>query len=156
MPRDVRRLILLDTDVVMLRDVRELYAEFERFGTAAVSVANEQSRLYGKMEGKNGGVQLLDLAAMRASAKYNGILDFVGTGRDGRRIGYLGDQTLYTFLANDHPDLFYKLPCEWNRQISAHFGFSNASVHACPRRCGILHANFQPFKCVAWMMQAKP
>ena len=37
-----------------------------------------------------------------------------------------------------------------------HFGFHNATVHSCPRKCGILHANFQPFKCVAKMMQASP
>lgn len=139
-PPDVKRMLLLDTDVVMLRDVSELYAEFAAFGTAVVGVGNEQSLLYqrgsgGKLEGKNGGVQLLDLQGMRDSPQYGAILDRVASGRDGRRIGYLGDQTLYTFLAADYPALFYKLPCEWNRQISMHFGFRNASVHDCPRRC---------------------
>jgi len=157
MPRDVERLILLDTDVVMVRDVRDLFAEFGRFGTSVLGIANEQSNLYGKGgEGKNGGVQLLDLGAMRAEPQYDAVLDFVASGRDGRRIGYLGDQTLYSFLAPDFPHLFYRLPCEWNRQISMHFGFHNATVHHCPRRCGILHANYQPFKCVAKLMQASP
>ena len=157
MPREVERLILLDTDIVMVRDVRELFAEFGRFGTSVLGVGNEQSNLYGKGgEGKNGGVQLLDLNAMREEPQYDAVLDYVASGHDGRRIGYLGDQTLYSFLATDFPHLFYRLPCEWNRQISMHFGFKNETVHACPRRCGILHANYQPFKCVAKMMQASP
>ena len=133
---DVERLILLDTDIVMVRDVRDLFAEFGSFGTAVLGVGNEQSNLYGKGgEGKNGGVQLLDLKAMRAEPQYDAVLDYVASGRDGRRIGYLGDQTLYSFLAPDYPHLFYRLPCEWNRQISMHFGFGNATVHHCPRRC---------------------
>jgi len=93
---------------------------------------------------------------MRASVEYSMLLDKVATGKDGRRIGYLGDQTLYAYLFALRPDLFHQLPCEWNRQISGHFGFHNSSVHECPRRCGILHANFQPFKCIAWMLQAEP
>ena len=157
MPADVTRLILLDTDIVMVRDVRDLFAEFGRFGSAVLGVGNEQSNLYGKGgEGKNGGVQLLDLKAMRTEPQYDALLDYVATGKDGRRIGYLGDQTLYSFLAPDFPHLFYRLPCEWNRQISMHFGFSNATVHSCPRRCGILHANYGPFKCVARLLQASP
>lgn len=31
--------------------------------------------------------------------------------------GHLGDQDLYTLVAFDHPDLFYVLPCGWNRQL---------------------------------------
>ena len=154
---DVERLILLDTDVVMVRDVRELYAEFDNFGTAVLGVGNEQSNLYGKGgAGKNGGVQLLNLAAMRREPLYDAVLDRVASGKDGRRIGYLGDQTLYSYIAMDYPFLMHRLPCEWNRQISMHFGFKNATVHSCPQRCGILHANFGPFKCVAKLLQASP
>ena len=157
LPRDVKRLILLDTDVVMVRDVRELHAEFRAFGTAVLGVGNEQSNLYGKGgAGKNGGVQLLDLEGMRREPLYDAVLDRVASGTDGRRIGYLGDQTLYSYIAMDYPFLMHRLPCEWNRQISMHFGFRNETVHSCPRRCGILHANFGPFKCVAKLLQASP
>jgi hypothetical protein len=157
MPADVDRLILLDTDIVMVRDVRELFAHFDNFGTAVLGVGNEQSNLYGHNgEGKNGGVQLLHISRMRSVPQYDAILDRVATGADGRRIGYLGDQTLYSYLAQDFRHLFYRIPCEWNRQISMHFGFHNATVHQCANRCGILHANYGPFKCVAKMMQASP
>jgi hypothetical protein len=29
----------------------------------------------------------------------------------------LGDQDVYTLLSFEHPDLFYRLPCVWNRQL---------------------------------------
>ncbi len=160
-PEDVRRLILLDTDVAVLRDLGALYAQFGAFGTAVVGIANEQTLLYQRdsswrLTGKNGGVQLLDLQRMRRSSSYARALDRVASGEDGRQIGYLGDQTLYTWLAVDYPRLFHTLPCEWNRQLSMQFGFDNASVHACPRRCGIAHANYAPFKCIARTLQADP
>ena len=67
------------------------------------------------------------------------------------------DQTLYTQIAGGRwSELIYTLPCEWNRQISMQFGFGNRTIHACPRRCAILHANYKPLKCVAGMMQANP
>jgi len=156
-PQDVQRVIVLDTDVVVLRDIGELWAEFDRFGTAMVGIANEQSNLYHNHAiGKNGGVQLLDLAKMRASQRYADALDLYASGSDRRYIGYLGDQTLYSFMAWSHADLLYQLPCEWNRQLSMQFGFRNASVHSCPRRCGLLHANFGVLKCVANVMQSDP
>ncbi|KAK7085267.1 Xyloside xylosyltransferase 1, partial [Halocaridina rubra] len=31
--------------------------------------------------------------------------------------GHLGDQDLYTLIAFDYPELFYTLPCGWNRQL---------------------------------------
>ncbi|KAL1529306.1 hypothetical protein AB1Y20_000260 [Prymnesium parvum] len=154
-PRDVKQVIVLDTDVVVVRDIAELWAQFRHFGTAVLGVANEQSNLYhGTSIGKNGGVQLLDLEKMRNSQRYAEALDYYASGP--RYIGYLGDQTLYSFMAVSHSDLLFQLPCEWNRQLSMQFGFRNATVHACPRRCGLLHANFGILKCVATVMQSDP
>uniref|UniRef100_A0A7S0PZA7 Hexosyltransferase n=1 Tax=Coccolithus braarudii TaxID=221442 RepID=A0A7S0PZA7_9EUKA len=167
--QDVKRIIVLDTDVVVIRPISELWAQFDHFGDAMIGIAYEQSRLYvdqhGKNYGTNGGVQLLDLEKMRASKRYAEALDWLASGigqsqhgnANGRYyIGYLGDQTLYSYLAKSHPDLLYRLPCEWNRQLSMHFSTRNASVHACPQPCGVLHANFGPLKCVAGIMQSNP
>jgi len=103
--------------------------------------------------GKNGGVQLLDLTRMRASDDYNAALDYFGRGKSAKRIGYLGDQTLYTHMEAMWPALFYQLGCEWNRQLSPQFGYANATVHRCERQCAILHANAKQLKCVAATMQ---
>jgi hypothetical protein len=99
MPLDVRKLIVLDTDVAVLRDIQSLWAEFNLFGDALIGLVNEQNNLYQKESnwkaiGKNGGIQLLDLEAMRTSVAYASALDLVASGQPGLRIGYLGDQTL--------------------------------------------------------------
>ena len=136
-PTYVQRLIVLDSDVVMIRDVRELYAQFDKFGSAVLGISSEQSKIFKDIDGKNGGVQLHDISRMRRSIEYNALLDEHASGRAGKRIGFLGDQTLYTYLAGQRPDLFYKLPCEWNRQISMHFGFRDPK--ACRGELGTLN-----------------
>jgi len=72
----VRQLILLDTDTVVLRPIAELWRHFSHFGGAVLGVANEQTNMYQRASGwteigKNGGVQLLNLHAMRTSTEYN-------------------------------------------------------------------------------------
>lgn len=159
LPESIDRLLLLDTDVVIVRPLSELWSEFSQFNpTAVIGIGPEQSTLYErasgwKMKGKNGGVQLLHLARMRASSRYNAELDWYASGMAGVKLGYLGDQTLYTHLAYEAPELFHQVGCEWNRQLSSHFGFANASVHTCERPCGLMHANDGRYKCIAWQMQ---
>lgn len=159
LPASVDRLLLLDTDVVIIRPLSELWAVFAQFSpTAVIGIAPEQSNMYEedsnwKMKGRNGGVQLLHLGRMRASPKYTPQLDRYASGMAGVKLGYLGDQTLYTHLAYEVPELFHQVGCEWNRQLSSHFGFTNASVHACARPCGLMHVNDRRFKCIAWQMQ---
>ena len=161
---EVGRAVLFDTDVVVLRDLRDLLAEWQRDAPhALIGISDEQSRYYqkgsaGRLIGKNGGVQLLNLGAMRASTAYSSALDRYATGRDGRWIGWLGDQTLYTMLAADpqYSHLMYRVGCEWNRQLNTLFGW-DASVHSCPRRCGIMHANnANTIRCIAPLMQSNP
>lgn len=128
-------------------------------------------------------MQLLDLAAMRASQLYKTALERAASGRDAHaggwfKAGLLGDQTLYTFFAADYPGkLVHALPCQWNRQLGSdfqqsnrhadhfnvslradapRFGFTNRTVHACPHRCALLHANLRPLKCIARFMHANP
>lgn len=98
----------------------------------------------------------MDLERMRGSKAYALALDRWASGAVQRRIGLLGDQSLYTQLTGSHPRLFHTLGCEWNRQLSMHFGFGNATTHRCPRRCGLLHANWRPAKCIAHLFQRNP
>ena len=85
LPPSVRRVLVLDTDVVMIRPLAELWGQFARFGPEAVlGLVAEQSSLYpGNAIGKNGGVQLLHLERMRRSPAYAAALDHYATGRGG-------------------------------------------------------------------------
>ena len=114
--------------------------------------------------GVNGGVQLLHLERMRASAQYAALLEGYAA-RPMRHpmkpggIGWLGDQTLYSWMSVNATgellplqsgttysirkfisragasSLFYHLPCGWNRQTGTHMadwkGFWRA--HRCVR-----------------------
>jgi len=155
LPPSVRRVLVLDTDVVMIRPLAELWGQFARFGPEAVlGLVAEQSSLYsGNAIGKNGGVQLLHLERMRRSPAYAAALDHYATGRGGAWLGYLGDQTLYSFMAYSHGALFHSLGCEWNRQLSVHFGLEAQRQHACAAPCGLLHANSPDLKCIGTAMQ---
>ena len=105
-----------------MRDLRELWSDFDRFGGALLGLANEQSDFFREAngyEGFNGGVQLLDLAAMRSSHRLTSLLDHVGHGVYGSKLGHHGDQTIYTHMRAIAPELFYQLGCEWNRQVAA-------------------------------------
>ena len=122
MPLHLRRVILLDTDVIMLRDVTELHRNFGLFGEAVVGLAAEQDEMYltstgGLVRGVNGGVQLLDLEAMRSNPEYDAALDEIASASDGVAIGRNGDQTLYTMIMYIRPSLVKVLPCEFNRQL---------------------------------------
>lgn len=74
--------------------------------------------------GFNSGVVLFDLEKMRNSFIYNRIL----LGRDIKHLsskynfrGHLGDQDFFTLLSFDYPELFYTLPCSWNRQLCTYW-----------------------------------
>ena len=167
LPRSLPRLILLDTDVAVMGDIVQLAFQFAKFTQhAVVGAVPEQSLIYqrssgGRLRGFNGGVQLLRLDRMRAERSYDQWLDYVASGRDGRRLGYLGDQTLYTILGGLSPQLFHSLPCEWNRQLGSDWDLGpqtimNKTMHSCPRRCAALHANHPAIKCLCAILTSHP
>jgi len=150
LPKSIKRIVLLDSDTVVLRSVTELWDSFKAFGTALVGLANEQNDLYAPMIGKNGGVQLLYLNGMRNSREYVRFMD--NFNEYGYRIGYLGDQTFYTVLGYLLPHLLYTVGCEWNRQLNTHFGVSAHRFKNCSG-CALMHANQGPVKCIAKHIQ---
>jgi len=86
-------------------------------------IGNFQLEKYG-FPGFNGGVQIHDLDAIRRNDAYNKLLDWprrllamVPTRqcKDGG-IQDLGDQDLFSVIADVHPEWFKILPCAWNWQ----------------------------------------
>ena len=162
LPLAVKRVIVLDTDLFLTSDIAGLWAEFDRFAPdALLGLAVEQCPSYQQVRrlggvGLNGGVQLLDLAKMRRSARYAELLD--GYMERPMRypmkeggIGWLGDQTLYSWMsvnATGGRNIFHLLPCGWNRQIGTHMagwkGFWQA--HACSTPCYLIHGNYVAHK----------
>ena len=157
----MRRAVVLDADVVLMRSVHELWAEFDAFGPeAAIGTAREQAPSYeklGQTAGVNGGVQLLHLERMRdVDGLYQHELRRCAA-RECGDIGYLGDQTMYSIMKERTPGLFHTLPCGWNRQLSIHFYHHKdfKARHACTGTCGLVHGNQPAFKGMIPTMQAE-
>ena len=91
--------------------------------------------------------------ALPPAPTFAAALDYYASGRGGTWLGYLGDQTLYSLMAYTHWALFHNLGCEWNRQLSLHFGLKAQRRHSCPAGCGLLHANQADLKCIGTAMQ---
>ena len=161
LPKRISKIIVLDTDLFLFSDIRGLWNEFEHFGPREyIGVAVEQAPTYQEARALgglnfNGGVQLLALQKMRASAEYAALMKRYAERRWTHMkpggIGWLGDQTLYSWMSvngSGAQHIFHVLPCGWNRQIGTHMagwkGFWAA--HACDAPCHLLHGNFVEHK----------
>ena len=141
-PLDVDRLIFVDVDTEFRDNLTNLYGHFEYFtDDQLLGLAPELSPVYrhilylyrnkhkatllGEPKGMgfpgfNSGVVLMKLAKMRQSSLYsslvkNSTLSELTTKYSFK--GHLGDQDFYTLIALEYPQLFYTLPCNWNRQL---------------------------------------
>jgi len=179
LPEDISKVIILDTDVFLFTDIQRLWNHFRNFGSGEMlGIAQEQCPSYQEVRalggvGYNGGVQLLDLFAMRSSADYNAAIETYAAARWGKRasagappmkdggIGWLGDQTLYSWMSvnsTGHRRFFHDLPCGWNRQIGTHMSSWPRfwRTHACHMPCRLLHGNFVEHKGFMEELKADP
>jgi len=139
---DLHKVIMLDCDLKFNADIAELYQHFHNFSPSNImGIANDAQPVYRHnlhmyrnrhkdtkvggpppdgLTGFNSGVLLLDLDKMRQSATYNSMIDaeVVKSIADKYMFkGHLGDQDFYSLISLDHIELFYVLPCTWNRQL---------------------------------------
>ena len=134
---------MLDADLKFHTDIKQLFSKFEKFSsTNIIGIAHEQQPVYKHITwayrrhhpgtkigepppdgypGFNSGVLLLDLGRLRDSHLYQQYIeDILLVKKLGEKYnfrGHLGDQGFYTLLSFEHPELFYVLPCSWNRQL---------------------------------------
>ncbi|XP_069113450.1 xyloside xylosyltransferase 1-like [Argopecten irradians] len=142
LPLSISNVIMLDADLKFNTDIAKLYEEFYKFSEENVmGIARENQPVYrhtfslyrtkhrgtrvgdpppNGLTGFNSGVLLLDLEKMRSSDRYNSLL----TASSVKSLtteysfqGHLGDQDFFTLVSMSHENLFYILPCTWNRQL---------------------------------------
>lgn len=68
---------------------------------------------------------LLELGKLRKSELYDSLLDHATIDALTSKYqfkGHLGDQDFFTLVGMEHEDMFYVLPCEWNRQLCRWWG----------------------------------
>lgn len=141
-PASVDRLTFVDVDTEFRDGLEKLVAYFDDFDNdQLLGLAPELSPVYrhilylyrhrhkstllGEPKGQgfpgyNSGVVLMKLSKIRQSSLFeslltNSTLSSLTTKYSFK--GHLGDQDFYTLAALEHPELFYTLPCNWNRQL---------------------------------------
>jgi lipopolysaccharide biosynthesis glycosyltransferase len=135
---------MLDIDLRFEDDIQELYQLFDQFNQSQIiGIARENQPVYRHLlwsyrqenphthvgspppdgiTGFNSGVLLLDLTKIRQSILFNNYLENSNL-IEQLLIKYhfnhphLGDQDFYTLISFEHENLFYLLPCYWNRQL---------------------------------------
>jgi lipopolysaccharide biosynthesis glycosyltransferase len=171
MPAAMHKVIMMDVDLRFRHDIKLLYDQFARFNdTNVIGIAREMQPVYrhlfwqhrrdnsntrvgepppNGLTGFNSGVLLLDLDRMRESDLYNSMLtrEKIEKLADDFHIkGHLGDQDFFTVVSMVHEELFYVLPCIFNRQLSTWWrdhGYKDVfdQYHKCDGDVVIYHGN---------------
>lgn len=133
---------MLDADLKFNADIKNLFDEFGKFSaTNIIGIARENQPVYRHTfhmyrranretrvgeppphghTGFNSGVLLLDIQKMRNSKIYNSLISSDSVKLLTEKYlfkGHLGDQDFFTLISLEHEELFYVLPCSWNRQL---------------------------------------
>ena len=171
LPEVVDKIMVFDIDIKFNSSVEELYVYFEHFSPSnLIGLAYEQQPTYmhytaeyrrnnpltrigspppNGFPGFNSGVILMDLQKLRYCDTYNRLLSSVNLHHLAEKYsfrGNLGDQDYFTLLSFEHPELFYVLPCTWNRQLCRWFethGYHEhfSAFHHCSGYIHIYHGN---------------
>ncbi|XP_041366032.1 LARGE xylosyl- and glucuronyltransferase 1-like [Gigantopelta aegis] len=131
LPSNLEKVIVLDTDVTFATDIAELWKIFRVLkGRQAIGLVENQSDWYlGKLwknhrpwpalgRGFNTGVILLDLTMLKTMnwmqmwklIAEKELMSMLATS--------LADQDIFNAVLKQHPYLVYRLPCQWNVQLS--------------------------------------
>ena len=172
LPEKIHKVIMLDADLKFNADIKLLYQQFSKFKPSNImGIARENQPVYrhtfslyrskypgtrvgdpppNGLTGFNSGVLLLDLDRMKKSELYNSIINNPESVKNLMEKyhfkGHLGDQDLFTLLSMEHEELFYVLPCGWNRQLCKWWedkGYQQVfqSYFACQGHISIYHGN---------------
>ena len=166
LPEDVTRVILMDADFFFYSDIKLLFDHFDNFkNTTIFGLAYVQLPTYrgafknyrknhpgtkigdpppGGVTGYNGGLCMLHLSNMQKSKHYKQILLDNEVRKYAEKYQFRStraEQDFFVLLdAEHHDELFYVVPCQWNRQlckmISPALEYRN-----CPKPIHAYHGN---------------
>ncbi|CAC5385785.1 LARGE [Mytilus coruscus] len=131
LPKNLSKVIVLDTDVTFATDIAELWKIFSILkGKKTIGLVENQSDWYlGKLwknhrpwralgRGFNTGVILLDLQKLRDMGWMELWTKVAQEELQTMLYTSLADQDIFNTVLKLHPYLLYQLPCQWNVQLS--------------------------------------
>jgi len=168
---NIKRMILLDADLKFKQDIRHLYNLFDKFTEKnVIGIARDAQPVYrhlfwkyrqenpntrvgnpppNGLTGFNSGVLLLEIEKMLSSKLYHDSILAKTVQQLTEKYsfkGHLGDQDFFTLIGMEHEELFYVLPCTWNRQLCrwwSNHGYAEIfdDYFKCEGEPNILHGN---------------
>ncbi|CAH8662529.1 hypothetical protein MS3_00003357 [Schistosoma haematobium] len=138
LPKSVKQVIVLDTCLLLNTDINELWDHFRYFKSSHIlGVTMEQNPEFEVVMkslirgwrgyGYNSGVVLMDLAKLRSAAWNHLWMSAIKFVMKATRYLSAGEQGVINLIMFRNNETFYKIPCEWNIQLS-----SGVDVHRCP------------------------
>ena len=112
------KVLMIDTDVIALGDVYELWKEFDRFGTHHVMGMGPEGYTYVREEnrqpfageyGLNDGITLIDIKKSNDVSFVSDIVSYVMNNSSLVRSHH--DQGFFNLYFHDHPERIHHLPC---------------------------------------------
>ncbi|CAH8619337.1 unnamed protein product [Schistosoma mattheei] len=136
--KSVKQVIVLDTCLLLNTDINELWDHFRYFKSSQIlGVTMEQNPEFEVVMkslirgwrgyGYNSGVVLMDLAKLRSAAWNHLWMSAIKFVMKATRYLSAGEQGVINLIMFRNNETFYKIPCEWNIQLS-----SGVDVHRCP------------------------
>jgi len=166
LPLHVERVIILDLDIFVQGDLQELWSVagtlLRNNPDAFFAYVPEQQDVYQSVYGTcgvNGGLVVMDLERMRKpSNRYNRALErltkLIGSDCHDAELRAMPmpyhclwdliDQTILANFESIRPDVYVRLPCEWNVQLSLYWYIKrpNSVDLTCKSIPKIIHANW--------------
>ncbi|CAH8604123.1 unnamed protein product [Heterobilharzia americana] len=130
LPANVNKVILLDSDILLNDDITNLWRLFDEFNQdQCIGIVAEQNptfyynmgqQFWPKLGfGYNAGLLLIDLSKLRARQWNRLWLKIAFNLMKQKRILPTAEQDVINAVLNQNKRWLYKLPCEWNIQLSA-------------------------------------
>lgn len=141
----LKHIIVLDSSVIIHADIAQLYKHFQHFtAEQMIGVVQQQKPKYRNSfsmyqkyypasglggpsrPGFNSALLLLDLQQMRHSMKFNAYIHYITMRHLVHKYYFskhsnvlITQDDVLTLMGFEHPELFYILPCGWNRQLDS-------------------------------------
>ena len=166
LPEDVTRVILFDADFFFYTDIKQLFDHFDNFkNTTLFGLALVQEPVYRRdfekyreehpgtkiggpppdgRTGYSGGLTMIHLDNMRISERYKSILLNNEIKKYAEKYQFQGTRAQQDFFvlldAEHHDELFYVVPCQWNRQLCKRTSTA-LEYRNCPKPIHAYHGN---------------
>lgn len=127
LPITIEKVIVYDIDVIILSDILELWNHFTHFNEEQAIAMTDETQFWYNLDladawpaegqGYNGGLLFYDLKKLRRMNWTKLWKEETKPVLEVKKRAHLAEQDILNNYIKNHPEIFYKLPCNWNIQF---------------------------------------